>query len=108
MDLTFQRQAVGQMLRVLVSVERIEIITVGKNLAVHERLDCNNTWSLLPDHYLDLIQQRPMSLNSARPIRQWRAQRPESLHRLLGVQEQSPLCRLGPGIWRPGDDRRPS
>ncbi len=54
------------------SVERVEIFTGGKKLAVHERLYGNNTWSLLPDHYLDLIQQRPMSLNSARPIRQWR------------------------------------
>ncbi|MDX9823067.1 MAG: hypothetical protein RBT20_14130, partial [Syntrophales bacterium] len=44
-------------------------IDVGtKKLAVHERLYGNNKWCLNPDHYLDLIQQRPMAFNSARPI----------------------------------------
>jgi len=78
-------KSVGQKLRVLVDVERVEIFAGGKKLAVHERLYGNNKWSLLPDHYLDLIQQRPMSFNSARPIRQWRAQWPESLNRLLAT-----------------------
>jgi len=43
----------------------------------------NNKWCLNPEHYLELIQQRPLSFNSARPIREWRKQWPDSLHRLL-------------------------
>jgi len=34
-------------------------------------------------HYLKLIQQRPQSFDSARPIRQWRALWPECLEKLL-------------------------
>ncbi|MFH1215480.1 MAG: IS21 family transposase [Pseudomonadota bacterium] len=73
----------GRKLKILLHVERVEIFFGGKKLAVHERLFGNNKWSLAPDHYLELIQKRPMSFNSARPIRQWREQWPESLHRLL-------------------------
>jgi len=67
----------------LVYVDRVEIFATGKKLATHERLYGNNKWSLNPDHYLELIQQRPMSFHSARPIRQWRPMWPEPLHRLL-------------------------
>ena len=49
----------------------------------------NNKWSLTPDHYLELIQQRPMSFNSARPIRQWKEVWPESLHLLLACFRRS-------------------
>lgn len=73
----------GRKLKILLHVERVEIFSGGKKLTVHERLFGNNKWSLAPDHYLELIQRRPMSFNSARPIRQWRKQWPESLHRLL-------------------------
>jgi hypothetical protein len=73
----------GRKLNILLHVERVEIFSGGKKLAVHERLFGNNKWGLMPEHYLELIQQRPMSFNSARPIRQWREKWPESLHRLL-------------------------
>ncbi|MBU2054717.1 MAG: IS21 family transposase, partial [Proteobacteria bacterium] len=43
----------------------------------------NNKWILDPDHYLELIQQRPMAFNSARPIRQWRKSWSQALHTLL-------------------------
>jgi hypothetical protein len=43
----------------------------------------NNKWSLAPKHYLELIQQRPMSFPSAPVIRQWREYLPQSLHQLL-------------------------
>jgi hypothetical protein len=46
-------------------------------------LFANNKWSLNPAHYLELIQQRPMSFSSARVIRQWREHWPQSLHQLL-------------------------
>ena len=74
---------VGCKLKVVLYVDRVEIFFGGKRLAVHERLYANNQWSLTPEHYLELIQQRPMSFNSARPIKQWREHWPESLHRLL-------------------------
>jgi len=74
---------VGFKVRVLLHVDRVEIFTGGKKLAAHKRLYGNNKWSLDPDHYLELIQQRPMAFNSARPIRQWRESWPESLHLLL-------------------------
>lgn len=45
----------------LLHVDQIEIFAGTKKLAVHERLFGNNKWSLNPDHYLELIQQRPMS-----------------------------------------------
>ncbi len=69
--------------KVLLGVDRVEIFVCGKKQATHERVYGNNKWCLKPEHYLALIQQRPMSFNSARPIRQWREMWPESLHRLL-------------------------
>ena len=73
----------GCKMKVLLRVDQVEIFCVGKKLATHERLYGNNKWCLNPDHYLELIQQRPMSFNSARPIRQWRQMWPESLNLLL-------------------------
>ncbi|TKB23745.1 IS21 family transposase [Desulfopila sp. IMCC35006] len=73
----------GRRLKTIVHVDRVEIFADGKRLAVHERLFANNKWSLAPEHYLDLIQQRPMSFASARVIRQWREHWPQSLHQLL-------------------------
>ena len=73
----------GCKMKVLLRVDQVEIFCTGKKLATHERLYGNNKWSLNPDHYLELIQQRPMAFNSARPIRQWREIWPESLNLLL-------------------------
>lgn len=73
----------GRRLKTIVHVDRVEIFADGKRLAVHERLFANNKWSLAPEHYLELIQQRPMSFASARVIRQWREHWPQSLHQLL-------------------------
>ena len=69
--------------KILLYVDRVELYVGGRKRAVHERLYGNNKWCLKPEHYLELIQQRPMSFNSARPIRQWRQSWPEALHRLL-------------------------
>lgn len=73
----------GCKMKVLLRVDQVEIFCAGKKLATHVRLYGNNKWSLDPDHYLELIQQRPMAFNSARPIRQWRKIWPESLNLLL-------------------------
>jgi hypothetical protein len=74
----------GFRVKVLLHADRVEIFTGTKKIATHERSYGNNKWILDPDHYLDLIQQRPMAFNSARPIRQWRQSWPESLNLLLG------------------------
>lgn len=73
----------GFKVRVLLYVDRVDIFTGAKKLATHERTYGNNKWCLNPDHYLELIQQRPMAFHSARPIRQWRQSWPQSLHVLL-------------------------
>jgi len=73
----------GLKVKVLLHVDRVDIFTGAKKLASHERTYGNNKWRLEPDHYLELIQQRPMAFHSARPIRQWRQSWPQSLHILL-------------------------
>jgi transposase len=73
----------GLKVKVLLDVDRVDIFTGAKKLATHERMYGNNKWRLDPDHYLELIRQRPMAFHSARPIRQWRESWPESLHVLL-------------------------
>ena len=73
----------GFRVKVLLHADRVEIFIGSKKLATHERSYGNNKWALNPDHYLELIQQRPMAFNSARPIRQWRKSWPQSLHLLL-------------------------
>ena len=73
----------GFRVKVLLRADRVEIYTGTKKLATHERLYGNNKWALKPDHYLELIQQRPLAFNSARPIQQWRKSWPQSLNLLL-------------------------
>ncbi len=74
---------VGLKVTVNLYVGCIEIFHATKRIATHSRLFGNNKWQLNPDHYLELIQQRPYAFNSARPIRQWRAQWPPVLEKLL-------------------------
>lgn len=66
-------------------VDRVEIFYANKKIASHDRLFSNNQWSLDPDHYLELIRQRPQSFYSARTIRQWRSSWPDCLERLLAL-----------------------
>ncbi|UCG04844.1 MAG: IS21 family transposase [Desulfobacterales bacterium] len=68
---------------VVLYVDRVEIFYGSKKIASHQRLYSNNKWSLDPEHYLELIQQRPQAFDSARPIRQWRKSWPICLERLL-------------------------
>ena len=44
---------------VVLHVDRVEIFYGNKRIASHDRLFSNNQWSLDPEHYLELIQQRP-------------------------------------------------
>lgn len=73
----------GLMTKVNVSIDTVEIFRDGKKIATHERVFANNKWQLEPQHYLELIQQRPGSFETARPIRQWRAMWPKALESLL-------------------------
>jgi transposase len=68
---------------IVLYVDRVEIFYESKKIASHDRLYGNNKWSLLPEHYLELIAQRPQAFESARVIRQWRANWPFCLERLL-------------------------
>jgi len=73
----------GFKVRSVLGVDRMEIFYEGKRIGAHQRLFGNNKWQLDPDHYLDLLQKRPMAFSSARPIRQWRKSWPQSLERLF-------------------------
>jgi hypothetical protein len=73
----------GFRVKALHYADRVEIFIGAKRVATHERSYGNNKWILSPDHYLELIQQRPMAFNSARPIRQWRKSWPQVLNKLL-------------------------
>ncbi|MBW2605961.1 MAG: hypothetical protein JRE28_16915 [Deltaproteobacteria bacterium] len=68
---------------IVLYVDRVEIFYGNKIIASHNRLFGNNKWGLIPDHYLELIRQRPQAFHSARPIRQWRNSWPNCLERLL-------------------------
>lgn len=74
--------------QVVLYVDHVEIFWGSKKIAVHNRLYGNNKWSLEPDHYLELIRQRPQAFDSARPIRQWREHWPSCLEDLLGCFRQ--------------------
>jgi len=74
---------VGLKVRVHLDINRVDLFHGGMKLASHPRVFGNNKWQLDPDHYLELIQQRPGSFQEARPIRQWRQNWPPALERLL-------------------------
>lgn len=74
---------VGFKTQSLLLVDKIEIHYNGKIIASHIRSYGKDKWILDPDHYLDLIQQRPMSFNSAKPIKEWRKKWPNSMELLL-------------------------
>lgn len=74
---------VGLRVQTLLYTDRVEIFYNGKMIAGHGRVYGNNKWQLDPQHYLELIYRRPQAFESARPIRQWRAQWPDCLEALL-------------------------
>jgi len=74
---------VGLRVSVELSAELIAVFYSGKKIAAHSRVYGSNKWCLDPQHYLDLIKQRPASFDAARPIRAWRENWPPVLERLL-------------------------
>lgn len=73
----------GYPFRVICRIDELEFFSQGKRIAVHRRLYGSGKWQLDPDHYLDLLRQRPLAFDSARAIKQWRAQWPPEMEMLL-------------------------
>ncbi len=73
---------VGFAVKAILGVDRVEVFQGGKKIATHGRLFGNNKWQLNPDHYLELLYQRPGAFNSARPVKDWRKKWPRSLEQL--------------------------
>ena len=69
--------------KAILHIDSVDLFYGSKKIACHQRLYGKNKWSLQPEHYLELIQQRPQSFDSARPIRQWRKTWPNCLEHLL-------------------------
>lgn len=80
---------VGLRVQAVMKVSEIEIYSDRKRIATHKRAFANNNWQLDPDHYLELLQQRPQAFYSARPIRQWRKRWPGSLEHLLAKLQET-------------------
>ena len=73
----------GSTLRVVATVEAVEIYDRRERIARHVREYGNNKWRLDPDHYLELLKKRPGAFRDARPIRQWRKSWPKAMEALL-------------------------
>lgn len=69
--------------KAILHVNQVDIHYGSKRIATHRRLYNNNQWCLDPAHYLELIQQRPQSFETARPIVEWRKRWPLCLEVLL-------------------------
>jgi transposase len=79
----------GTKVQVLLRVDQIEIFHSGKRIAVHERLFGKGKWQIDPDHYLELLRQRPGAFDAARPIREWRKSWPEVFEMFLARLRQA-------------------
>jgi transposase len=73
----------GYPFRVICHIDTMEFFVNGKRVVVHPRLYGNGKWQLDPDHYLELLRQRPLAFDSARAIKQWRVRWPEEMDLLL-------------------------
>jgi transposase len=74
---------VGLKVHIHLWIERVEIFCEGKKISSHERVYANNKWQLEPQHYLEILRQRPGAFESSRVIQQWRATWPKELESLL-------------------------
>lgn len=76
-------QYVGLTLQVLVDIEWIRFCYRQQEVARHERVFGCDKWQLKPEHYLEILHQRPQAFDTARPIKQWRPQWPVCFEKLL-------------------------
>ncbi len=79
----------GLKVQVQLAVKHLETFHNGKRLATHLRLFGNYKWQLNPEHYLELIQQRPEAFHGTRPLRRWRETWPPCLEKLLARFQES-------------------
>jgi hypothetical protein len=70
-------------LNAVLKVNIVEIYRGNKKIGEHKRLYNVNRWTLDPFHYLNLIQQRPESFSTARPLKYWRKSWPDNYNKLL-------------------------
>lgn len=73
----------GLTVQVCLDVDQLRVCYRQQEVACHARVYGCNKWQLQPDHYLELLHQRPQAFDSARPIKQWRAQWPSCFEKLL-------------------------
>jgi transposase len=73
----------GLKVNVELGVERVLIYYHREKIADHERVFGKGKWQLDPFHYLELLAQKPMAFDAARPLQQWRARWPASYEKLL-------------------------
>jgi transposase len=76
-------QYVGLQVQVFLDVDQLRVSYRQQDVAWHTRVYGCNKWQLEPDHYLELLCQRPQAFDSARPMKQWRSQWPVCFERLL-------------------------
>ena len=79
----------GITLRTVLTVDRVQIYKGSRLLASHGREYGNNKWSLNPDHYLDLIRERPGAFRDARPLKEWKKKWGPEMHSLLDRFQKS-------------------
>ncbi|MDM8515603.1 IS21 family transposase [Desulfobacterales bacterium HSG16] len=73
----------GMAVNIVLSFEQVKIYCFKKLAASHMRVFGCSKWQINPHHYLKLIQKRPLSFDSARPIKEWREKWPDSHESLL-------------------------
>jgi transposase len=81
--------------RVILCFDKVDVYYGTRKIATHKRLYNNNQWNLDPDHYLDLIYQRPQAFESARPMKQWRKSWPSCYEELLCRFREKQGCTKG-------------
>jgi transposase len=74
---------VGLKVRIQLWIDRVEVFYESKKIGSHERVYANNKWQLEPQHYLEILRQRPGAFESSRVIQQWRSTWPKELESLL-------------------------
>jgi hypothetical protein len=61
----------------------VELLSLDKVVAEHSRCFGREQDILVPQHYLDLLEQRPGAFEHALPMRRWRKQWPQEYNLLL-------------------------
>ncbi|MBR9976152.1 MAG: hypothetical protein KFF77_11270, partial [Bacteroidetes bacterium] len=54
---------VGYPIRVICRIDELEFFSQGKHVVTHRRQYGNSKWQLDPDHYLELLRERPLAFD---------------------------------------------